>query len=100
MYQVCHFPNLICGQDNGAGTTAFGDVWVPSVHHYKIPLEGTHVKWGFQIRIEKYVPERIFFALAVENSRKKEFRKLYIGLVLHQLTHTTDLANPVGFDYA
>ena len=31
---------MICGEDNGAGTTFLGDVWVPSVAHFKIPLEG------------------------------------------------------------
>merc|ERR1711872_607814 len=36
----CFFPGLICGEDNGEGTTAFGDVWVPEVHHFKIPLVG------------------------------------------------------------
>ena len=39
-FSVCPFPDLICGEDNGAGTTFLGDVWVPSVAHFKIPLEG------------------------------------------------------------
>ena len=37
---VCHFPELICGEDNGVGTTGYGDVWVPSINHFKIPLLG------------------------------------------------------------
>merc|ERR1711970_261789 len=36
----CHFPELICGEDNGNGTTEFGDVWVPLEAHFKIPLVG------------------------------------------------------------
>jgi len=36
----CFFPDIICGEDNGEGTTPFGDVWVPEVHHFKIPLVG------------------------------------------------------------
>merc|ERR1719499_488228 len=31
----CFFPDIICGEDNGEGTTPFGDVWVPEVHHFK-----------------------------------------------------------------
>ena len=37
---VCHFPELRCGEDNGSGTTPYGDVWVPALHHYRIPLAG------------------------------------------------------------
>merc|ERR1719499_2270906 len=36
----CFFPDIICGEDNGEDTTPFGDVWVPEVHHFKIPLVG------------------------------------------------------------
>ena len=36
----CFFPELICGEDNGEGTTEYGDVWVAALHHYKIPLVG------------------------------------------------------------
>merc|ERR1719495_1230758 len=36
----CFFPDILCGEDNGPGTTPFGDVWVPEVHHFKIPLIG------------------------------------------------------------
>jgi len=38
--QHCFFPELICGEDNGEGTTEYGDVWVAALHHYKIPLVG------------------------------------------------------------
>jgi len=38
--KVCHFPDLICGENYGEGTTAYGDVWVPREHHFKIPLAG------------------------------------------------------------
>ena len=31
---------MICGEDNGADTTFLADVWVPTIAHYKIPLEG------------------------------------------------------------
>merc|ERR1711915_466611 len=37
---ICFFPDLICGEDNGNGTTPYGDVWMPQIHHYKIPLKG------------------------------------------------------------
>ena len=26
---TCLFPNLTCGEDNGPGTTPYGDVWIP-----------------------------------------------------------------------
>ena len=31
---------MLCGGDNGEGSTPYGDVWVPSEAWYKIPLEG------------------------------------------------------------
>jgi len=36
----CMFPNLTCGEDNGAGSGDFGDYWVPLEASYKIPLKG------------------------------------------------------------
>lgn len=37
---TCMFPNMTCGADNGPGSAAFGDFWVPAEGHYKIPLIG------------------------------------------------------------
>lgn len=38
---TCYFTGLTCGdEDNGAGTTDFGDVWVPQEDNYKILLKG------------------------------------------------------------
>jgi len=37
---MCMFPNLTCGEDNGPGSSPFGDVWVPQKANYKIPLKG------------------------------------------------------------
>ena len=32
------FPNLTCGEDNGPGSTPYGDVWVPLETTFKILL--------------------------------------------------------------
>eukprot|EP00091_Calanus_sinicus_P000240 TRINITY_DN1017_c0_g1_i6.p1 TRINITY_DN1017_c0_g1~~TRINITY_DN1017_c0_g1_i6.p1 ORF type:complete len:328 (-),score=87.70 TRINITY_DN1017_c0_g1_i6:133-1032(-) len=37
---TCFFPDLTCGEDNGEGTTEYGDIWVPQLAHFKIPLVG------------------------------------------------------------
>ena len=37
---TCMFPTLVCGEDNGPGSKELGDVWVPLIAHYKIPLKG------------------------------------------------------------
>ena len=36
----CFFTSLKCGEDNGAGSTNYGDVWIPQLNSYKIPLRG------------------------------------------------------------
>jgi hypothetical protein len=38
--EPCPFPTLICGESKSGGFTEYGDVWVPLLSHYKIPLEG------------------------------------------------------------
>merc|ERR1711872_840228 len=54
----CFFPGLICGEDNGEGTTAFGDVWVPEVHHFKIPLVGNPPLYHYHKSPECLAPFR------------------------------------------
>jgi len=68
---VCHFPNLKCGEDNGIGTTAYGDVWVPLISHFKIPLEGNPTRDDrpgdmydpFAVNAEKDLPPAIGVAI-------------------------------------
>jgi len=38
--EICHFPDLKCGEVIGNGATPYGDVWIPALHQYKIPLQG------------------------------------------------------------
>lgn len=37
---TCYFTDLLCGEDNGAGSNDYGDVWVPQEDSYKIRLAG------------------------------------------------------------
>jgi len=37
---TCPFTDLTCGAENGLGSTAYGDVWVPTKSTYKIILKG------------------------------------------------------------
>jgi len=37
---TCYFTTLICGEENGEGSNAYGDVWVPAEDNYMIPLKG------------------------------------------------------------
>lgn len=39
-HDQCKFINLTCGEDNGAGSSAYGDFWVPLKQTFKIPLQG------------------------------------------------------------
>lgn len=36
----CFFLTLLCGEENGLGSTPYGDVWIPYKARYKIPLKG------------------------------------------------------------